>query len=217
MFILTEPPTCILCIQDAIFTSNKFVLQNSVNHLHEHEFNITPLLHSNIFDDYVLSIAFRGIFRSPKYSIIHVPSRWFPCMYFIYYFQNRGVWKVICCEEFGLLASLIQSRFAFRECNNICCFTKPDFHLGFQSLDDFESETDQSWTSSPIPSPILTWFEHRDRFRVRFRVLSQETRYFESETPIFHIKPVEISPNFKSETRESFTPSPIPSLRLGYP
>ena len=26
---------------------------------------------------------------------------------------------------------------------------------------DFESETDQSWTSSPIPSPILTWFEHR--------------------------------------------------------
>ena len=82
---------------------------------------------------------------------------------------------------------------------------------------DFESETDQSWTSSPIPSPILTWFEHRDRFRVRFRVLSRETRYFESETPIFHIKPVEISPNFKSETRESFTPSPIPSLRLGYP
>ena len=61
---------------------------------------------------------------------------------------------------------------------------------------DFESETDQSWTSSPI----LTWFEHHDRFRVRFRVLSRETRYFESETPIFHIKPVEISPNFKSET-----------------
>ena len=26
---------------------------------------------------------------------------------------------------------------------------------------DFESETDQSWTSSPIPSPILTWLEHR--------------------------------------------------------
>ena len=50
---------------------------------------------------------------------------------------------------------------------------------------DFESETDQSWTSSPIPSPILTWFEHRDRFRVRFRVLSRETRYFESETTIF--------------------------------
>ena len=29
---------------------------------------------------------------------------------------------------------------------------------------DFESETDKSWTSSPIPSLILTWFEHRDRF-----------------------------------------------------
>ena len=80
---------------------------------------------------------------------------------------------------------------------------------------DFESETDQFWTSSPIPIPILTWCEHQDR--VRFRVLSRETRYFESETPIFHIKPVEISPNFKAETRESLISSPIPSLRLGYP
>ena len=69
---------------------------------------------------------------------------------------------------------------------------------------DFESETDQSWTSSPIPSPILTWFEHRDRFRVWFRVLSGESWYFESETKIFHIKPVEISPYFKSETNFEF-------------
>ena len=95
--------------------------------------------------------------------------------------------------------------------------TVPEFPESPFSRLDFESETDQSWTSSPIPSPILTWFEHRDRFRVRFRVLSRETRYFESETPIFHIKPVEISPNFKAETRESLTSSPIPSLRLGYP
>ena len=94
---------------------------------------------------------------------------------------------------------------------------EPEFPESPFSRLDFESETDQSRTSSLIPSPILTWFEHRDRFRVRFRVLSRETRYFESETPIFHIKPVEISPNFKVETRENLTSSPIPSLRLGYP
>ena len=53
-------------------------------------------------------------------------------------------------------------------------------------------------------------------FRVGFRVLSREPRYF--ETPILHIKPVEISPNFKSETtRGNLTSSPIPSLRLGDP
>ena len=48
---------------------------------------------------------------------------------------------------------------------------------------------------------ILTKFELRDKFRV----LSQETRYFESETPILPIKPVEISPNFKSDARENLT------------
>ena len=79
-------------------------------------------------------------------------------------------------------------------------WSKAEFPESPFSRLDFESETDQSWTSSPIPSSILTWFEHRDRFRVRFRVLSRETRYFESETPIFHVKPVEISPNFKSQT-----------------
>ena len=78
---------------------------------------------------------------------------------------------------------------------------------------DFESDTDQSWTSSPIPIPIQTWFEHRDRFWV----LSREPRLFEPETPILHIKPVEISPNSKSETRDKLTSSPSPSLRLGDP
>ena len=65
----------------------------------------------------------------------------------------------------------------------------------FSSL-DFESETLRVRVSSPILSSILSRLELWDRVRV----LSRETRYFESETPIFHIKPVEISPNFKSDT-----------------
>ena len=89
----------------------------------------------------------------------------------------------------------------------------PEFPESPFSRLDAESETGQFWISSPIPSPVLTWFEHRDRFWV----LSREPRLFQPETPILHIKPVEISPNSKSETRDNLTLSPSPSLRLGDP
>ena len=94
---------------------------------------------------------------------------------------------------------------------------RPEFLESRFSSPDIESETRKVRNSSPIPSPILTRFELRDRFRVRFRVLSRETGYFESETPILPIKPVEINPNFKSDTRGNITSSPIPSPRLGNP
>ena len=80
----------------------------------------------------------------------------------------------------------------FRRFDILCekASRRPEFPESPFSRLDFESETDQSWTSSPIPSPILTRFEIRDRFRV----ISRETRNFESETPILPIKTVKIVP-----------------------
>ena len=73
-------------------------------------------------------------------------------------------------------------------------WSQPEFPESRFSSPDIESETRKVRNSSPIPSPILTRFEIRDRFRVRFRVISRETRNFESETPILPIKTVKIVP-----------------------
>ena len=67
----------------------------------------------------------------------------------------------------------------------------PEFRF---SSPDSESDSIQGLTSRLISSPIP----------------SRETQYFESETPLFHIKPIEISPNFKAEIRENLTSSPSP-------
>ena len=75
--------------------------------------------------------------------------------------------------------------------NKICISEFPESRF---SSPDIESETRKVRNSSQIPSPILTRFEIRDRFQVRFRVISRETRNFESETPILPIKPVKNVP-----------------------